>query len=165
MGITNYYATMKSPLGEIALTSSGGGITGLYISSQADCTKAKNGTRDQKFFQKAIQQLKEYFKGERRKFDLPLSAAGTGFQKSVWNALRGIEYGETKSYGEVAKALKRPNASRAVGLANSKNPVCIIVPCHRVIGANGSLTGYAGGLKAKQWLLNHEAKRKRANDK
>ena len=156
MTATCFYATMKSPLGEIVLTSSGGGITGLYISSQADCAKAKKGIRKQKLFQKAIGQLKEYFKGKRRKFDLPLSAEGTGFQKSVWKVLRGIKYGQTRSYGEVAKVLRKPKASRAVGMANSKNPVCIIVPCHRVIGADGTLTGYAGGIKMKKWLLEHE---------
>lgn len=101
-------------------------------------------------------QLHEYFAGERTAFDVPLDPDGTGFQKLVWQALEQIPYGVTRSYGELAKAIGRPAASRAVGMANSRNPISIIVPCHRVIGANGSLTGYAGGMRVKQWLLEHE---------
>ena len=101
-------------------------------------------------------QLAEYFAGERRDFDLPLAAPGTAFQKLVWDALVRIPFGEVRSYGELARTLGRPSGSRAVGAANGKNPIAIIVPCHRVIGANGTLTGYAGGLPTKQWLLEHE---------
>jgi methylated-DNA-[protein]-cysteine S-methyltransferase len=106
----------------------------------------------------AASQLGEYFAGERIAFDLPLAAEGTGFQRLVWDALLQIPFGATRSYGELARAIGRPAASRAVGMANSKNPISIIVPCHRVIGANGTLTGYAGGMRVKQWLLDHEAR-------
>ncbi len=101
-------------------------------------------------------QLGEYFAGERRVFDLPLGPDGTGFQRLVWRALGTIPFGETRAYGTIAHAIGRPSASRAVGAANGKNPISIIVPCHRVIGASGALTGYAGGVAAKEWLLGHE---------
>ncbi|MBA3462915.1 MAG: methylated-DNA--[protein]-cysteine S-methyltransferase [Deltaproteobacteria bacterium] len=101
-------------------------------------------------------QLRAYFAGERTTFDLPLAPEGSGFQRLVWHALGAIACGTTRTYGELARAIGRPAASRAVGAANSKNPISIIVPCHRVIGASGELTGYAGGMKAKQWLLDHE---------
>jgi methylated-DNA-[protein]-cysteine S-methyltransferase len=104
----------------------------------------------------AIRQLGEYFTGQRRKFDLPLRLHGTEFQQRVWNVLREIPYGVTWSYGELARRIDNPNASRAVGLANGRNPISILVPCHRVIGADGSLTGYGGGLERKRWLLAHE---------
>ncbi len=98
-------------------------------------------------------QLREYFAGARRTFDLPLAPHGTAFQQRVWTALRAIPYGETRTYGELAAAIGSPNASRAVGMANHRNPIPIIIPCHRVIGANGTLTGYAGGLEIKRKLL------------
>jgi methylated-DNA-[protein]-cysteine S-methyltransferase len=101
-------------------------------------------------------QLAEYFAGERRAFDLPLAPQGSGFQVEVWRALLRIPYGETCSYGDIARVVGRPAASRAVGAANGRNPIPIIVPCHRVIGSNGSLTGYGGGLPVKRWLLDHE---------
>jgi methylated-DNA-[protein]-cysteine S-methyltransferase len=101
-------------------------------------------------------QLAEYFAGKRRAFELPLAPRGSGFQERVWRALLKIKFGETRSYGEIARAIGRPSASRAVGAANGRNPIAIIVPCHRVIGANGQLTGYGGGLPIKQWLLEHE---------
>lgn len=147
---------MRSPLGELVLTSSGKEITGLYTPDHPFHGKAKIAKNNPIPFKKAIKQLKEYFAGKRSKFNLPLASGGTAFQKRVWNALHSIPCGETKSYGEVAKSLKSPGASRAVGTANSKNPICIFVPCHRVIGATGKLSGYAGGVKAKKWLLDHE---------
>lgn len=101
-------------------------------------------------------QLEEYFQAKRQVFDLPLKADGTDFQKTVWETLREIPYSETWNYGQIAQAIGNKNASRAVGAANGKNPISIIVPCHRVIGANGTLTGYAGGLAIKEWLLRHE---------
>lgn len=101
-------------------------------------------------------QLAEYFAGERRVFELPLAPEGTAFQQLVWQALVKIPFGETRTYGQQAAAIRRPAASRAVGAANGKNPIGIIVPCHRVIGTNGTLTGYAGGLAMKRWLLEHE---------
>jgi methylated-DNA-[protein]-cysteine S-methyltransferase len=104
----------------------------------------------------AAEQLAQYFAGERKDFDLALGAIGTSFQQLVWRALTTIPFGETWTYGELARSIGRPSASRAVGAANSKNPLGIIVPCHRVIGASGELTGYAGGMPAKKWLLDHE---------
>lgn len=106
---------------------------------------------------KAFEELEEYFQGKRREFDLPLNPAGTEFQKKVWEALRTIPYGETRSYGEIAVQVGNPKAFRAVGMANHKNPIAIMVPCHRVIGKNGSLTGYAGGLDFKKKLLELES--------
>jgi methylated-DNA-[protein]-cysteine S-methyltransferase len=106
----------------------------------------------------AVRQLNEYFAGGRRHFDLPLRLIGTDFQKRVWRELTAIPFGETWSYGQLAKRLDNPNACRAVGLANGKNPIAIIVPCHRVIGADGSLTGFGGGLPRKEWLLAHEGR-------
>jgi methylated-DNA-[protein]-cysteine S-methyltransferase len=105
---------------------------------------------------RAAAQLTEYFAGQRRAFDLPLAPRGTGFQRLVWEALTRIPHGETRSYRELACSLGRPSACRAVGAANGQNPISIIVPCHRVIASNGDLTGYAGGLAAKRWLLDHE---------
>ena len=104
----------------------------------------------------ATRQLQEYFDGERRQFSLPLAPRGTEFQRRVWAALAEIPYGETRSYGELATALGRPGASRAVGMANGRNPISIVVPCHRVVGANGSITGYAGGVERKVYLLDFE---------
>ena len=103
-------------------------------------------------------QLDEYFRGERKTFDLPLVPKGTDFQKKVWNALKEIPYGETRTYGEIAAAVGNPKAARAVGMANNKNPIGIIIPCHRVVGANGKLVGYAGGMEKKEWLLQLERK-------
>lgn len=106
--------------------------------------------------EKAQQQLAEYFAGTRKEFELPIKASGTNFQQTVWQTLCKIPFGETWNYGQLATAIGNKNASRAVGAANGKNPISIIVPCHRVIGANGTLTGYAGGLTIKEWLLKHE---------
>lgn len=111
---------------------------------------------------RAAAQLAEYFAGERAEFDIPLAPRGTGFQRLVWAALEQIPFGETRSYGELAAGLGRPSASRAVGAANGKNPISILVPCHRVIAGSGALTGYAGGLAAKRWLLAHEARMPRS---
>lgn len=105
---------------------------------------------------KAAGQLREYFAGKREKFDLPLAPVGTPFQQRVWNALMEIPYGQTRSYGEIARTVGNPKASRAVGMANNRNPVAIVIPCHRVIGSNGKLTGYAGGLELKDALLHLE---------
>lgn len=104
----------------------------------------------------AARQLDEYFAGTRQSFDLTFAPSGTPFQLAVWEALMGIDFGTTASYGDVAAAIENPRATRAVGLANNKNPIALFVPCHRVIGANGSLTGYGGGLEMKSWLLAHE---------
>jgi methylated-DNA-[protein]-cysteine S-methyltransferase len=112
--------------------------------------------QDGELFAEASSQLEQYFGGERTKFDLRLTLAGTAFQRRVWAALRGIPYGQTVSYGQLADRIGQPSASRAVGLANGKNPVGIIIPCHRVVGADGSLTGYGGGIERKRYLLAHE---------
>ena len=105
-------------------------------------------------------QLEEYFAGNRKQFDLPLAPKGTDFQKRVWKALTDIPYGETRTYGKIAAAVGNPKAARAVGMANNKNPIGIIVPCHRVVGADGKLVGYAGGMEKKEWLLNLEQEKR-----
>jgi methylated-DNA-[protein]-cysteine S-methyltransferase len=147
---------MSSPLGEIMLTGTGAAITALYTAEHKLCQQAKEGHYDPQPFQEAIKQLNEYFAGTRKQFCLPLAPEGSAFQQQVWGALQQLQYGETKSYGDIAKTLNLPNAARAVGAANARNPISIFIPCHRVIGANGNLTGYAGGLQAKKWLLAHE---------
>ena len=155
---TMLYTLIPSPLGDLLATRDDGGITGLFLPTGKNAVTPRDGwTRDDDAFADLRTQLAEYFAGERREFDLPLHAVGTVFQKKVWGALLDIPYGETASYGATALAIGAPTASRAVGLANGQNPISIVVPCHRVIGANGSLTGYGGGLEAKQWLLAHEA--------
>ena len=153
----NFYTTLPSPLGEIVITSDGAAITGLYLPGNSGYKTAKAGTNNPKLFKQAAGQLKEYFTGKRTGFDLSLAPKATEFQKQVWAALRKIPHGKTTSYGALAKKLGKPTASRAIGNANGKNPICIIIPCHRVIAANGKLGGYNGGLKAKEWLLAHEA--------
>lgn len=104
-------------------------------------------------------ELDEYFSGRRHTFTIPLAPNGTEFQLAVWNALRGVPYGDTVSYAELARRIGRPSAVRAVGAANGANPIAVVIPCHRVIGSNGSLTGYGGGIERKQWLLAHEGRR------
>jgi methylated-DNA-[protein]-cysteine S-methyltransferase len=118
----------------------------------------EGGRRDDNhpLLRQAAEQLTEYFAGERTEFDVPLAPAGTPFQLAAWTALRSIPYGDTVSYGEQARRLGDPNKSRAVGAANGRNPIPIVVPCHRVVGANGHLTGFGGGIEAKAWLLDHE---------
>lgn len=152
------YTYIDSPLGALLAVRDAAGLTGLYLpTGKRPMTVHPDWVRDDAAFDDVRTQLDEYFAGRRRDFDLPLNAAGTAFQKRVWAALREIPYGETTSYGKTAAALGSPDAARAVGLANGQNPISIVVPCHRVVGANGSLTGYGGGLDAKQWLLAHEA--------
>jgi methylated-DNA-[protein]-cysteine S-methyltransferase len=120
--------------------------------------RARDWQRDDRAFAIARAQLGEYFAGERFEFDLPLGATGTQFQRKVWSELCRIPYGATASYGELARRVGQPGAARAVGLANGSNPLPIVVPCHRVIGADGSLTGFGGGIERKRWLLVHEAR-------
>src|SRR5947208_1553932 len=140
-------------------TRNDGGITGLDLpASRHPRPVAPEWHRDDAAFDDIRTQLREYFAGERQEFDLPLNAGGSPFQALVWDALTRIPYGETTSYGKVAVSIGHPDGPRAVGLANGQNPIPIIVPCHRVIGANGSLTGYGGGLDTKRWLLDHEAR-------
>lgn len=146
-----FYENFKSPLGLMEVTANEQSILSIHFVEQAQNLNPNNVTGQ------AVDQLKEYFSGERREFDLPLAAQGTEFQKNVWKALTEVEYGETCSYSDIANRIKNPKAVRAVGSANGKNPLTIVVPCHRVIGSNGSLTGYASGTERKAWLLNHEA--------
>jgi methylated-DNA-[protein]-cysteine S-methyltransferase len=152
-------AVTDSPLGPLTLVAAGGKLAGLYMNVRApdsvDAAGVASGA-DAGVLAEAARQLAEYFDGERTAFDLPLALAGTAFQQRVWDALRGIGYGETVSYGQLADRIGQPTAARAVGLANGRNPVSIIVPCHRVVGADGSLTGYGGGLDNKHRLLELE---------
>lgn len=152
------FTVLDSPLGDLLVARDDEGITTLLMSTGRHRAEPEpEWTRDDAAFTDIRTQLAEYFAGERTAFDLPLHLIGTAFQRRVWTALLDIPCGETRSYGELAESLDAPGAARAVGLANGQNPVSIIVPCHRVIGANGSLTGYGGGLPAKRWLLDHEA--------
>lgn len=158
--MTTYYTTMDSPVGQILLTSNGNALTGLFMNRHKHGPTIEEGWVEADStapLTEARRQLTEYFAGERTTFDLPLALEGTEFQQRVWQELTKIGYGETLSYGELASRLGNPNASRAVGLANGRNPISIIVPCHRVVGANGKLTGYGGGLPNKEILLTHEA--------
>jgi methylated-DNA-[protein]-cysteine S-methyltransferase len=150
------HSYVDSPLGPLLLTGDGeGGLTGLYT-DQHGRLPAELGPRVDEEFTEARTQLEEYFAGKRDDFDLRLTAPGTTFQRAVWQALREIPYGSTMSYREVAEQVGSPKAVRAVGSANSRNPISIIVPCHRVVGSDGKLVGYAGGFSAKRWLLDHE---------
>jgi methylated-DNA-[protein]-cysteine S-methyltransferase len=151
----NYVILVDSPIGRLSLYSDGVALTGLYMESREPPGESLPG--DNIAVLKAVaQQLKEYFTGARRDFDLSLALHGTAFQCKVWEHLKSIPCGETWSYGQLAQRIRQPTASRAVGLANGRNPVSIIIPCHRVIGSDGSLTGYGGGLERKKWLLEHE---------
>ncbi|MCH2558776.1 MAG: methylated-DNA--[protein]-cysteine S-methyltransferase [Alcanivorax sp.] len=151
------YSETDSPLGPLLLLGDGAALSGLYMNAQKHRPALeRDRRRDDAPFHAAREQLAAYFAGELHAFDLPLAPTGSAFQQSVWRALMDIPYGDTASYGELAQRLGKPGAARAVGLANGRNPLGIIVPCHRVIGANGTLTGYGGGLERKQWLLDHE---------
>ncbi|MFC9948015.1 methylated-DNA--[protein]-cysteine S-methyltransferase [Streptomyces pratensis] len=155
--VTRQHTVIDSPYGALTLVATDGVLSGLYMTGQRHRPPEESfGVPDPRPFTEAARQLDAYFAGELTEFDLPLDLAGTPFQRSVWAELVRIPYGETRSYGELAEHLGKPGASRAVGLANGKNPVGIIVPCHRVIGASGSLTGYGGGLDRKQRLLAFE---------
>ena len=149
------YTVIESPIGGLLITGDGTSITGLYTPGHHR-TPMTGSLRDDDAFAEARAQLGEYFDGRRQEFDLRVSVTGTPFQAAVWKALREIPYGTTASYAELAAQIGAPTAVRAVGAANGRNPISIIVPCHRVIGSNGSLTGYAGGIGAKRWLLDHE---------
>ncbi|WP_294237855.1 methylated-DNA--[protein]-cysteine S-methyltransferase [uncultured Sphingomonas sp.] len=151
--------TMASPVGELTLVASGQGLRAVLWAEEREGRVPLPERRSDPahaILAEAVRQLTDYFAGQRRAFDLPLDPVGTEFQKSVWTGLGAIPYGETRSYAALAAAIGRPGASRAVGAANGRNPLSIVTPCHRVIGANGTLTGFAGGLAAKQWLLAHE---------
>ena len=151
------YTTLESPVGLLTLSSAAGALSGVWFDTERHQNDRSGWQRDDAALADAVQQLQQYFAGTRQQFDLPLSPQGTAFQQRVWQALQAIPYGETRSYGVQAQMLGNAKAVRAVGLANGRNPIGIVIPCHRVIGANGALTGYAGGLPRKQWLLAHEA--------
>lgn len=151
------HVVVESPIGPLTLVAEGDAITCVYMDDQRHLPGPERfglaDPGDSVVLKEAERQLAEYFAGERTDFDLPLSATGTEFQRTVWAALCDIPYGETVSYGELARRIGKPAASRAVGLANGKNPISIVVPCHRVIGSSGRLVGYGGGLDRKQTLL------------
>ena len=151
MSYKHYYF---SPIGPICIESDGKSITSVQL-SHGTYSAARPAIA---LLEEAEKELDEYFAGIRRIFDIPISAAGTGFQRHVWSILRTIPYGETRSYKEIAELCGNAKASRAVGMANHRNPVMIMIPCHRVIGHDGTLTGYAGGIGAKQYLLELEKK-------
>ncbi len=156
----NSFGYLDSPIGRLMLTSNGTALTGLFMEpGRKKVPQPVEGWVEDLSaapLAATVVQLREYFEGGRREFDLPLHFEGTLFQRRVWQELTEIPYGETWSYGQLARRIGNPSASRAVGLANGRNPISILVPCHRVIGADGSLTGYGGGLERKRWLLAHE---------
>lgn len=159
------YTIVDSPVGPLLLTAEGGALTRVLfprtrgVEVRADAAwRADDGTHgdDSAVLAAAREQLGDYFAGRRRSFDLPLAPAGTPFQRRVWEALRGLAFGETVSYAELARRAGAPGAARAIGAANGRNPIPVVVPCHRVIGADGTLTGFGGGVECKEWLLAHE---------
>ncbi len=153
----NLYTTVDSPIGELLLTGDGHALHGLYMQAGRRKRIHPEWERSDEPFAVVAHQLDEYFAGERREFDVPLVLDGPPFQRQAWHALREIPYGETVSYGEQARRIGQPDAARAVGAANGQNPIAVIVPCHRVIGADGSLTGFGGGIERKRLLLDLEA--------
>ena len=159
--MSDFYKTMQSPVGELKLVASDNGLTAILWEND-DPKRVRLGplteNKQHPILLETERQLNGYFAGTLEKFSLTLDFVGTAFQKKVWQALLTIPFGETRSYGEIAKQIGSPKAVRAVGAANGRNPISIIAPCHRVIGANGKLTGFAGGLEAKARLLDIEAK-------
>ncbi|MFD0318258.1 methylated-DNA--[protein]-cysteine S-methyltransferase [Streptomyces flavalbus] len=154
---TKQHTVIDSPYGPLTLVADDGTLSGLYMTDQRHRPAEETfGPRSTAPFAEAEEQLEAYFAGDLKEFTVELRLNGTPFQRTVWAALRTIPYGETRTYGELAADLGNPHASRAVGLANGRNPVGIIVPCHRVIGASGDLTGYGGGLDRKRRLLDFE---------
>jgi methylated-DNA-[protein]-cysteine S-methyltransferase len=155
MNDATFFTTMPSPVGRLTLVGAGDELIGLQFGGERP---GLGWIRDDHRMRPAVTQLEEYFAGRRTRFDLPLAPRGTAFQRAVWGALTRIPYGETASYGDIARAIGKPAASRAIGGANHRNPIAIIIPCHRVIGADGSMTGYGGGLPRKQRLLALESR-------
>lgn len=148
--ISVHYGVLETPIGPLWVGATDNAVV------EVEFFDDPRPVSETPLVQRALAQLRDYFTGERREFDLPLGASGTAFQQQVWRALCTIPYGRTASYRHIADAIGNPKAVRAVGAANGRNPLAIVVPCHRIIGADGSLTGYAGGLERKQWLLAHE---------
>ena len=154
-----YYTHYKTPIGNIRLRACDDGLIAVdHINQQESLGESWIQNSKQPLLQQALIELEEYFQGIRQKFTIPLAPRGTEFQLQVWQALQTIPYGETVSYSDIANKIKRPKAVRAVGAANGRNPLSIFIPCHRIIGKNGNLTGYAGGLDNKLVLLAHEQK-------
>lgn len=143
------YVSMDSPIGPLTLVSGADGLRSIVFGGQAP----DGAELDARAHASVVSQLNEYFRGQRRAFDIPLAPHGTPFRRSVWRQLLRIPFGETRTYGDIARAMGNPGAARAVGMANHDNPIPIVIPCHRVVGADGSLTGYAGGLDVKARLL------------
>lgn len=157
-----YYTEIKTPLGNLGLVSSSKGLVRIMFSPSDHQNILKNlkWIESQTANEAVIAQLQEYFQGKRKEFSLPLDLRGTPFQIKVWRALQKVRYGETATYGEIARKIGKPNAFRAVGNACGANPIPIVIPCHRIIGKNGDLTGFAGGLEIKRQLLEFEANTK-----
>jgi methylated-DNA-[protein]-cysteine S-methyltransferase len=152
-----WFATVESPIGPLLLLKQADALVGVYMRGHARGPVQHASWRaDATRFEREATQLAEYFAGVRRRFDLAVRPAGTPFQRRVWEALTSIPYAQTVSYGVLASAIGRPRASRAVGAANARNPLSIVVPCHRVVGSDGTLTGYAGGPDRKRWLIDWE---------
>jgi methylated-DNA-[protein]-cysteine S-methyltransferase len=151
-----HYRTIDSPIGPLVLAGQGGVLTNLRMMNQTHEPSRADWVPDDRVFPDAVDQLDAYFTGERADFDVKLSLGGSEFQRRVWQALLTIPYGETRTYGQIADQIGAPGAARAVGLANGRNPIAIIVPCHRVVGASGCLTGYGGGVGRKRLLLELE---------
>jgi methylated-DNA-[protein]-cysteine S-methyltransferase len=155
------YSLLETPIGALVLSGSADGtLSSLdFVDGRGAPQPDGSWVRDDAAFAEARAQLGAYFDGRLRQFDLPLAPAGTAFQRSVWQALEQIPYGQTRTYGQLAAELGSPRAMRAVGAANGRNPISIVIPCHRLVGSDGSLTGYGGGLARKQWLLELEGAR------
>ena len=158
-----YVSELNTPVGTLHLASSDQGVVSISLSGKEDLLKdLERRIPDMEFEENAsknkgvVRQLKEYFSGARKDFDLPLHLIGTEFQKLVWRQLKGVSFGQTASYKEIAERIGKPKAMRAVGQANHRNPIPIIIPCHRIIGANGHLVGFGSGLDKKRFLLSHE---------
>jgi methylated-DNA-[protein]-cysteine S-methyltransferase len=146
------YAVANTPLGPLTVASTAKGLAAVRFGAW----KPEGGVFDESANREFVRQLEQYFAGERKAFDFQLDVAGTDFQMAVWRELQKIPYGETRSYGEIAARIGKPRAARAVGMANHDNPLAVVIPCHRVVGRNGSLTGYAGGLRLKEEVLSLE---------
>lgn len=153
-----WFTEIATPIGAMLLVKTSRGLTHAYLDNLIPTKRDADWTRDVRAFAEESKQLDEYFDGKRKTFDLDLDPRGTPFQLRVWRALREVAYGRTATYGEIARAIGRPQAFRAVGATNAKNPIGIIVPCHRIIGSSGALVGYAGGMNRKRWLLDHETR-------
>jgi methylated-DNA-[protein]-cysteine S-methyltransferase len=157
---TLHRTTMPSPIGELTIVADDEAIVSIRFDAERDRRQpdvvAAAELPEHRVLRRAVEQLREYFHGDRTEFDLPLAPIGTPFQLDAWSALRSIPFGTTMSYGEQAAVMGDRRKARAVGAANGRNPIPIVVPCHRVVGSNGHLTGFAGGIEAKAWLLDHE---------